>query len=551
MSSLSARTRDPGVFRLRQPGEYVWEAPNRVVSIHLSLDVVARLEREAVEATRAIASKGVEVGGILLGSLRDGVLPTVAIDDYELVPCDHHRGPLYRLAEVDKERFRAAIRARGADVVGFFRSNVRPELAFRDEDKMLAAELFPSPRQVFLLVKPAPAPARAGFFFWDGGVIHGERSCLEFPFRVAELAGAAALGDPAASPLFELRPAPRPAPEKFRAIPTPLNSSEARVAVPAESAAQFAAPVPLAQPMRSPEPALVKNGLAEPAESDPIDLAPAKSESRAAISPRSDPPVPDPGVSSRGTRKVLLVAGALVGLAAGIAALIPVLNQFQKSPPAQMASTSPTPAPPPLVAPSQQAAGEQSALVPEPSPAPVQASPQAPPVEAAKAPPPPSARPMIQALTTAQPQPAPGPILAEPPVSNAASFRPGSGPAGVTPPSTDPVAAPIPVGLGSTASAAQPDMPKPAATQTAPSKPQALRVLKSQPPIYPPAARSARVQGTVTVAVTVGKDGRVKEAHAVAGPQLLQWVAVGAVRNWLFEPPVEDVVTQVAVTFTP
>jgi TonB family protein len=74
-------------------------------------------------------------------------------------------------------------------------------------------------------------------------------------------------------------------------------------------------------------------------------------------------------------------------------------------------------------------------------------------------------------------------------------------------------------------------------------------------PKYPPEAKEARVQGTVTLAVTVGSDGRVKDVQLLSGPDLLVQSAMEAVWQWVYRPtllngePVE-VLTQVDVNYT-
>ena len=62
--------------------------------------------------------------------------------------------------------------------------------------------------------------------------------------------------------------------------------------------------------------------------------------------------------------------------------------------------------------------------------------------------------------------------------------------------------------------------------------------------------------GTVAVEVRIGEDGRVRQAEAIAGPELLRWIAVKGVREWIFDPPVVngkpvEAVTRVDVAFVP
>jgi TonB family protein len=60
-------------------------------------------------------------------------------------------------------------------------------------------------------------------------------------------------------------------------------------------------------------------------------------------------------------------------------------------------------------------------------------------------------------------------------------------------------------------------------------------ISKPQPP-YPPIAKAARAQGTVTVRVLVDEEGNVISASAVSGHPLLQQAAVSAARLAKFSP---------------
>ncbi|MFI5116232.1 MAG: TonB family protein [Terriglobales bacterium] len=75
-------------------------------------------------------------------------------------------------------------------------------------------------------------------------------------------------------------------------------------------------------------------------------------------------------------------------------------------------------------------------------------------------------------------------------------------------------------------------------------------------PRYPAQARQARVQGTVVLQALIGKDGSVRNLHALSGPPMLTQAAVDAVKQWKYKPyyldgqPVEAE-TQINVKFTP
>jgi len=73
-------------------------------------------------------------------------------------------------------------------------------------------------------------------------------------------------------------------------------------------------------------------------------------------------------------------------------------------------------------------------------------------------------------------------------------------------------------------------------------------------PVYPAVARSARVQGTVTLLAVIAKDGTVENLSLVSGHPLLVSAAMDAVKQWRYRPyvlngqPVE-VMTQINVNF--
>jgi TonB family protein len=74
-------------------------------------------------------------------------------------------------------------------------------------------------------------------------------------------------------------------------------------------------------------------------------------------------------------------------------------------------------------------------------------------------------------------------------------------------------------------------------------------------PVYPQEAKDQRVQGTVVLDATIGKDGTVENLKVVSGPKELQRSSIDAVKTWLYKPyllngdPVE-VETQISVVYT-
>lgn len=73
-------------------------------------------------------------------------------------------------------------------------------------------------------------------------------------------------------------------------------------------------------------------------------------------------------------------------------------------------------------------------------------------------------------------------------------------------------------------------------------------------PVYPEEAKRDKLNGSVVLAVRVGKDGAVENLHVVKGPKVFQESALDAVKQWRYRPyllngnPIE-VDTQVTVAF--
>lgn len=83
----------------------------------------------------------------------------------------------------------------------------------------------------------------------------------------------------------------------------------------------------------------------------------------------------------------------------------------------------------------------------------------------------------------------------------------------------------------------------------------AQRALKQPMPIYPPAAKKAKIQGAVLLDAVIGKEGKIEHLKAVSGPKELQQSSLDAVRQWIYKPyivngnPVE-VQTTVSVIYS-
>lgn len=80
-------------------------------------------------------------------------------------------------------------------------------------------------------------------------------------------------------------------------------------------------------------------------------------------------------------------------------------------------------------------------------------------------------------------------------------------------------------------------------------------IVSKVPPIYPPEARSARIQGTVVMKAVINQLGDVVSLDLVSGHPLLAPAALDAVKQWKYRPYLlngnaAEVETQITVNFT-
>jgi TonB family protein len=75
------------------------------------------------------------------------------------------------------------------------------------------------------------------------------------------------------------------------------------------------------------------------------------------------------------------------------------------------------------------------------------------------------------------------------------------------------------------------------------------KLMKQVDPIYPEAARKARVEGVVIMEVSTDIYGRVRDIKILRSIPLLDQAALDAVRQWVYEPPIIDG-KPISLTFT-
>ncbi len=140
----------------------------------------------AAEGYQRMRHGGVEVGGVLYGSRRDGVLRISAVRPIE---CEYSNGPRFMLSKKDEAALAELLvtadhdpALAGLEPAGYYHSHTREGISMSPADVQLFDRFFPKPWQVALVVRPANlAPTRAGFFFRDArGGMRTESSGEEF-----------------------------------------------------------------------------------------------------------------------------------------------------------------------------------------------------------------------------------------------------------------------------------------------------------------------------------------------------------------------------------
>ena len=170
-----------------QNGWLIWEVPGKPVSVRLSLDVVSRLGMAVQEGFKALPRRGLEIGGLLVGTARDaGNLTVVDVDDFEPVESEHATGPSYVLSDADRRLLKDRIAGRQAStklppVVGFYRSHSRKDFAITAEDASLFSTYCPKASDVFLLIKSNEVgPPTGGFIIREDGKVLSDSPYVQF-----------------------------------------------------------------------------------------------------------------------------------------------------------------------------------------------------------------------------------------------------------------------------------------------------------------------------------------------------------------------------------
>jgi len=218
-----------GIAPTIRDGWLVWEVPGKPVSVRLGPDVVSRLGMAVREGFKALPRRGLETGGLLIGTRKEvGSQVVIDVDDFEAVESEHAAGPSYLLSSADRRLLEARIAAREAtarntktSIVGIYRSHTRRDFAITPEDALLFSSHFRKASDVFLLIKSNDGgPPTGGFIIREGGKVLSNSPYAQFPLDRAIMP--AARETPV--PVLQTRPSPLRAAQMVQ-LPAPQRAT--------------------------------------------------------------------------------------------------------------------------------------------------------------------------------------------------------------------------------------------------------------------------------------------------------------------------------------
>jgi hypothetical protein len=124
----------------------------------MHLDAVDGIVRDVIEGFKTLPRRGLEVGGLLLGRVVPGDRPTVWIERYQRIPCEHRFGPQFVLDEEDRHALESAAvdisQSGELSVIGLYRSHTRGGFGLEEPDFDLMNRYFADSSDLILLIKP-------------------------------------------------------------------------------------------------------------------------------------------------------------------------------------------------------------------------------------------------------------------------------------------------------------------------------------------------------------------------------------------------------------
>ena len=162
-----------------------WNPDRSPYAVELRFDLVARISGELAQAERL----GIEIGGMLLGSLPEGDSPILRVDEIAMISRRFEDGAIYVLDPGKKQQLNEILASaweRGRVAVGFFRSHLRPgPLQPSLADRTLLTDQFKDGVYTLLLIQ-SREPRTAAFFLAANGALPDQPSAKKFFFDDAE-----------------------------------------------------------------------------------------------------------------------------------------------------------------------------------------------------------------------------------------------------------------------------------------------------------------------------------------------------------------------------
>ncbi len=209
-----------------------WNPAGSPVTVEYLLSVLERIRTEAVVGFCRFPRGGIEIGGILFGTIEGN---RVRILESRPVASEYATGPSYVLSEKDQRQFGDTLEAAETDPqlaeltpVGWYHSHTRSEIFLSERDLEIHNRYFPGKEQIALVVRPEPfGPTWAGFFVRESeGSIRAESSYHEFPIAAPGRARAAGKAAPEEPPEELEAPEAQDEEEPVEPVPIPLELEE-------------------------------------------------------------------------------------------------------------------------------------------------------------------------------------------------------------------------------------------------------------------------------------------------------------------------------------
>jgi proteasome lid subunit RPN8/RPN11 len=152
-------------------GEWSPSGPSSLV-VTYSREVFDDIRNRVVEAFHCLTKGGIEIGGVLFGTVEGPAPYRVSVQAFLPIECEHAFGPAFQLSPRDEEKLEALLRGashnaalRHLQPVGWFHSHTRSDIDLAPEDEQVHNRFFPELWQIAVVLRPEKLrPTRVGIF---------------------------------------------------------------------------------------------------------------------------------------------------------------------------------------------------------------------------------------------------------------------------------------------------------------------------------------------------------------------------------------------------